>query len=144
MSAVTPVRLRAKSESEGDADGGSDQAGDRALAEKERADLPAGGAERAQDPDLRAALRDRDGERIVDDEHSDEQREHAGDVHREGVDAEQRFELPAAARGRLDGEAGAEQRAERGLALIERDAILRGRYRCGRSGGRGRTRFCAA
>ena len=111
-------------ESEGGAGGGSDQSGDGALAEEERADLSAGGAERAQDADLRAALRDGDGERVVDDEHADEEREHAGDVHHHGVDAEQRFELLAAARGRLDGEAGAEQCGQCGLALLQGDAVL--------------------
>ena len=55
MCPMTPVRLRAKSESESDAGRRADQPGDRALPEKERADLSAGGAKRAQDADLRRA-----------------------------------------------------------------------------------------
>ena len=54
--------------------------------------------ERAQDADLRPPLRDRDRERVVDDEHPDEQREQAGDLQRQRVDAEHRLEI--ARRGR--------------------------------------------
>ena len=89
----------------------ADEPGDGALAQEQRADLAARGAERAQNSDLAAPLRDRDGEGVIDDEHPDEEREHAGNGHRQGVDAEQGFELPAAAGGRLHGEAGTEQLA---------------------------------
>ena len=58
----------------------SDQAGDRALAEKQPADLSARRAERAQDADLRSPLRHGDRERVVDDEHPDEEREEARDA----------------------------------------------------------------
>ena len=99
-------------ETEGGSGRGTNQSGDRAFAEKERADLSASGAEGAQNADLRAPLRDCDGEGIVDDEHPDEEREHAGRGHRQGVYAEQRFELAAAARRRLDGEARPQQRGQ--------------------------------
>ena len=98
----------------------SDQAGDRALAEKQPADLPARRAERAQDADLRSPLRHRDGERVVDDEHPDEEREQARDADHHRVGREHRLELLAAARRRLDLEAGTEQRAELALGLGDR------------------------
>ena len=135
---VTPVMPRAKASPTAAPTDRSDQAGDGALAEEQRADLRARGAQRAQNADLRAALGDGDGEGIVDDEHPDEEREQAGDAGDRGIDAEQRFELPAAAGGRLDGEAGPERLRSAGLALFERDAVPAGRYRCGRSAGRGR------
>jgi hypothetical protein len=69
-------------------------------------------------------LGDCDGEGIVDDEHPDEEREHAGDGHRQCVYAEQRFEVAAASGGRFDGESRAQKRGERGLSLFEADAIL--------------------
>ena len=52
----------------------SDQAGHRAFPEEQPADLAARRAERAQDADLGSPLRHRDRERVVDDEHPDEQR----------------------------------------------------------------------
>ena len=42
-------------------------------------------AERTEDADFRPALGDGDRKRVVDDEHADEQREDAGDVHRDRI-----------------------------------------------------------
>ena len=81
-----------------------------ALSEEQPRICAACRAERAQDADLRSPLRHRDRERVVDDEHPDEEREHARDVHHHRVAGEHRFELLAAARRRLDLEAGTEQR----------------------------------
>ncbi len=77
----------------------SDEARNHAFTQKDRPDLAACRAECAQDPNLRPPLRHRDLECVVDDEHSNEQRERAGDVGRERVDARDGFKLRAARRG---------------------------------------------
>ena len=128
----------------GRADGRPDEAGDGALGEEQGADLGARGAQGAQDSDLRAALGHGDGEGIVDDEHPDEQGEEAGDAGDRGIDGQQRFELAAAAGRGLDGEARGRELSG-GPRLLRRARRRRGgRYRCGRSGGRGRRRSAAA
>ncbi len=124
MLEVTPVRLRAKARPSACAGQRTDQPGNRAFPQEQRANLSPGGAQRAQDADLRPALGDRNREGIVDDEHADEEREHAGDAHGEGVDAEQGFELPSASRRRFDGETWTQQPHQRRLALFQRDALL--------------------
>jgi hypothetical protein len=58
-------------------------------------------------------------ERVVDDEHPDEQREQAGDAHHHRVGGGHRLELPAASRGRIHLEARSEQRPQ--LVLHLRD-----------------------
>ena len=58
---------------------GADQARNRALAQKQPANLLARRAERAEDADLRTTLGDRNRERVVDDEHADEERKQARD-----------------------------------------------------------------
>ena len=62
-------------------------------------------AKRAQDADLRAALAHRRGERVVDDEHPDEECERARDVHHGGKAGQHPFRLLAARRWRLHVEA---------------------------------------
>jgi len=94
------------------ADGRPDEAGDGALGEEQGADLGPSRSEGAQNSDLRAALRHRDGEGIIDDEHPDEQGEEAGDAGNQGIDGQQGFELAAAAGRGLDGEAGTESLLE--------------------------------
>ena len=112
---------------------------DRALDEKQRADLPAGRAERAQDPDFRSPLRHRNRERVEDDEHADEQREQAGDVRRHRVDLRQSSRTAAPrALGGFHLEAGAEHRLQLLPGRPRRDAFAAPRDRCGRTCGRGR------
>ena len=117
----------------------SDQAGHRALAEKEPADLPARGAERAQDADLRPPFGHRNREGVVDDEHPDEQREHARDAHHDRVGREHLLELLPAARRRVDLEARAEQRRELLFGLRDRPARLDRQVDAIELAGRGRT-----
>ena len=95
----------------------AEQPGDRALSEKQPSNLSPRGAERTQNPDLRPPLRDGDRERVVDDEHPDEQREEARDVHHHRVGGEHRFELLPTARRRIDLETGPEERAQLLLAF---------------------------
>ena len=97
----------------------TDETGDRALGQEQHANLPPRGAERAQDADLGSALGHGNRERVVDDEHPDEQREQAGDVHHHRVGGGHRLELLAASRGRIDLEARSEQRPQ--LVLHLRD-----------------------
>ena len=65
----------------------------------------------------------RDRERVVDDEHPDEERERARDVDHHRVGGEHRLELLAAARWRIDLESGTEQRRQ--LALRLGDGVSR-------------------
>ena len=58
-----------------------------ALGKEEPPNLAARRAERTEDADLRPPLRHRDRERVVDDEHPDEEREGARDVHHQRVPA---------------------------------------------------------
>ena len=98
---------------------------DGALDEKQVSIWPRDAPERAQDADLRSPLRHGNRERVVDDEHADEEREHARNVHRDRVDGERGFELLPARRGGLDLEPDAERRLNRSSPAVDRDALLR-------------------
>ncbi len=117
--------MRARDEQpERDAGDGSNQAGHGALAEEEPADLAARRAERAQDANLGPALRHGDRERVVDDEHADEEREQARDVHHDRVGGGHRLELLPAPRRRIHLEPRPEQPAQLRLRLRDRPPRL--------------------
>ena len=101
----------------------TDQPRDAALRQKQRADLPARRAQRPQDADLGPPLRHRDRERVVDDEHPDEEREQAGDLERQRVDAEQVFEVARAPEGGSTVKPRPDRLLNRRLALFQRDAL---------------------
>ena len=67
--------------------GGAEGSGDQAFDQKQRADLRTCRAQGAQDSDLRAALRHSDREGVIDDKHPYEEREDAGDVRGQRIDA---------------------------------------------------------
>ena len=94
--------------------------------EEQHPNLPPRRAERPQDADFGAALRHRDRERVVDDEHPDEQREQAGDAHHHRIGA--RSSPRTAARGRTAGRPGSPARAARAAppAPARRAARLHG------------------
>ena len=97
-------------------------------------------AERPQDADLRSPLRHGDRERVVDDEHPDEQREHARDARPSS--SSRRASPRTAGRGPTAARPGSRDRAARRssrCALGDRAPGLDARGRCDRTCGRGRT-----
>jgi hypothetical protein len=92
----------------------ADQAEQDRLAEDEREELPAGRAEHTQDGKQRPALDDAEGNSVVDEEHADDESQHA---QRRQVELERGRHLldgVLARRGRLDGDAGRQHGADRG------------------------------
>jgi hypothetical protein len=106
---------------DGEAAQRADGSQDRALPQEEPPDLRARGPERSEDPDLRSPLGHGNRERIVDEEHADEQREYARQGRHRGVRREHRVELPAPARRLFNLETRPEQRQQ--FVLRSRDRL---------------------
>ena len=84
------------------------------------------GAQRAQDADLAAALRDGDHQGVLNQEQSDDQGEDAGEAGRAAVIHEHLLEIAAPLGGRIDVEAGAEGRGQGAAAIVHRNSAPRG------------------
>ena len=115
-----------KSGAQDDARQGAGQPDATTFKEKEGADLRSRGAQRAQNADLSAALRDGHHQGVLNQEQSDDQGEDTGEAGRAAVIHQHLLEIAAPLGGRIDVEAGAEGRGQSAPAIVHRNSAPRG------------------